>query len=251
MAHINTRILDAGEERLNTLTPLRGYASKSLVSLQEAVVKLRELVDDVDSRVWTATSRSENPANELSQDESAAIVLYTIEWDPDHPSSGAEKPNYEQLQSKLEQVNNENERLKVRCNEQQAQIDELETANKALNKNCANYDDEIQRLKQDNRRLKQEAQQYNQKIVHLSDEIPKHKEEIQRIKQDNRRLTQEAQKYDQERQSLNDKIQRLEQEIERLKRPSASSSGRTKLSFVASSESPRIPVATFAMTTRE
>ncbi|CAF4500213.1 unnamed protein product [Rotaria sp. Silwood2] len=86
MAHINTRILDAGEERLNTLTPLRGYASKSLVSLQEAVVKLRELVDDVDSRVWTATNRSENPANELSQDESAAIVLYTIEWDPDHPS---------------------------------------------------------------------------------------------------------------------------------------------------------------------
>ncbi|CAF3020521.1 unnamed protein product, partial [Rotaria sp. Silwood2] len=132
-----------------------------------------------------------------------------------------------------------------------AQIDELETAHNALNKNCANYDDEIQRLKQDNRRLKQEAQQYNQKIVHLSDEIPKHKEEIQRIKQDNRRLTQEAQKYDQERQSLNDKIQRLEQEIERLKRPSASSSGRTKLSFVASSESPRIPVATFAMTTRE
>jgi hypothetical protein len=84
--HINTRLLDAGEERLNTLAPLRGYAEECLVPLKEAVVKLRKLVDDVDSRVWTATNRCKNPADKLTQDESAAIVLYTIEWDPSHPS---------------------------------------------------------------------------------------------------------------------------------------------------------------------
>ncbi|CAF1075722.1 unnamed protein product [Rotaria sp. Silwood1] len=86
MAHINTRLLDAAEERLNALAPLRGYAAEQLVSLQEAVVKLRKLIDDVDSRVWTATNRSENPTDTLSQEESAAIVLYTMEWDPHHPS---------------------------------------------------------------------------------------------------------------------------------------------------------------------
>ncbi|CAF3888190.1 unnamed protein product [Rotaria sp. Silwood1] len=85
MTHINTRLLDANEERLNALTPLRGYATKHLVSLKEAVVELRGLVDDVDARVWTATNRCKNPADKLTQDESAAIVLYTIEWDPDHP----------------------------------------------------------------------------------------------------------------------------------------------------------------------
>ncbi|CAF1011278.1 unnamed protein product [Rotaria sordida] len=86
MTHVNTRLLDADEERLNTLTPLRGYAEEPLVSLEKAVVKLRTLVDDVDARVWTAMNRCEKPADELSPAESAAIVLYTIEWDPSHPS---------------------------------------------------------------------------------------------------------------------------------------------------------------------
>ncbi|CAF1420283.1 unnamed protein product [Rotaria sordida] len=54
MTHINTRLLDANEERLNALAPLRGYAEEYLVSLKEAVVKLRKLLDDVDARVWTA-----------------------------------------------------------------------------------------------------------------------------------------------------------------------------------------------------
>lgn len=84
--HFNARLVDADAERLNTLVPLRGYAAEDLVPLKDAVVKLRKLVDDVDSRVWTAVNRCKNPAEKLTQDESAAIVLYTIEWDPAHPS---------------------------------------------------------------------------------------------------------------------------------------------------------------------
>ena len=86
--HVNTRLLDANLERLNTLTPLRGYAAKPLVSLSEAVQGLHHLnlLDDVNSRVWTATSRSKNPVDGLTPDESAAIILYTIEWDLGHPS---------------------------------------------------------------------------------------------------------------------------------------------------------------------
>ena len=84
--HFNARLLDAGAERLNALAPLRGYAAENLVPLKDAAMKLRKLVDDVDSRVWTAVNRCKNPADKLTQDESAAIVLYTIEWDPTHPS---------------------------------------------------------------------------------------------------------------------------------------------------------------------
>ncbi|CAF4581348.1 unnamed protein product [Rotaria sp. Silwood2] len=86
MTHTSTRLPDANERRLNVLAPLRGYAEEPLVPLKEAVVKLRELLDDVDVRIWTATGRSENPADKLTQDESAAIVLYTMEWDPSHRS---------------------------------------------------------------------------------------------------------------------------------------------------------------------
>lgn len=84
--HINTRFLNANEECLNTLAPLRGYADKLCVSLEEAVKPLTKLIHDIDARVWTAKNRSQNTTETLTQDESAAIILYTMEWDPVHPS---------------------------------------------------------------------------------------------------------------------------------------------------------------------
>lgn len=84
--HVNNRLLDANLERLNSLVPLRGYASKPLVPLKEAVQGFHKQLDDVHSRVWAATNRSEHPADGLTPDESAAIILYTIEWDLDHSS---------------------------------------------------------------------------------------------------------------------------------------------------------------------
>ena len=86
MAHVSARFLDGSEERLNALAPLRGYAEEPLVPLKKAVEKVGKLIDDVDSRVWTALERCEDPSDGLTRDESAAIVLYTIEWDPRHPS---------------------------------------------------------------------------------------------------------------------------------------------------------------------
>ena len=86
MTHVSRRFLDGSEERLNALTPLRGYAEEPLVSLKAAAENVRTLIDDVDSRVWTAMGRCEDPSDGLTRDESAAIVLYTIEWDPRHPS---------------------------------------------------------------------------------------------------------------------------------------------------------------------
>lgn len=84
--HINTRLLNVNEERLNTLTPLRGYVKKPCPSLEDAVKPLHGLVDDVDARVWTATHRNLSTVEILTPDELAAIILYTIEWDIGHLS---------------------------------------------------------------------------------------------------------------------------------------------------------------------
>ena len=102
--HVNARLLDANLERLNTLTPLRGYASKPIVSLTEAVQGLHDLLDDVDSRVWTATKRSEDPVDGLTQNESAAIVLYTIEWDLSRPSLYSVLNNTLRLEDRLQLI---------------------------------------------------------------------------------------------------------------------------------------------------
>jgi hypothetical protein len=83
---INVRLLEVGEERLQILAPLRGYAKKTLVSLKEAVIPLAKLLNDVDGREQTAMKRSEKPSDGLTHDESAAIVLYTIEWVPANSS---------------------------------------------------------------------------------------------------------------------------------------------------------------------
>src|SRR5689334_7329557 len=85
-SYINTRLLDGYKERLNTLTPLRGYAMQPYLSIEDAVKPLHKLVDDINSRVWTATNRCKDLSDILTHDESAAIVLYTIEWDPGHTS---------------------------------------------------------------------------------------------------------------------------------------------------------------------
>jgi hypothetical protein len=84
--YINARLLDGNKERLNTLTPLRGYARQPYLSIKEAAKPLHELVDDIDSRVWTVTNRCKDASDILTHDESAAIMLYTIEWDLGHPS---------------------------------------------------------------------------------------------------------------------------------------------------------------------
>lgn len=82
----NPRLFDARLEHLNTLIPLRGYAVKPLIPLEHAVKELNGKVDGLDSCVWTALERSKNPADGLTPNESAAIVLYTIEWEPNNRS---------------------------------------------------------------------------------------------------------------------------------------------------------------------
>jgi hypothetical protein len=53
-----------------------------LVSLEEAIKPLISILPDIRRKVHTAKLRSKNPADGLTPDESAAIVLYTMEWEP-------------------------------------------------------------------------------------------------------------------------------------------------------------------------
>ena len=82
----NTRFLDASEEPNQLLLPIKGYAKEPLLSLDDAVQPIHELLDDLDRMVYTAKWNSKKPADGLTLDESAAIHLYTMQWEEPHVS---------------------------------------------------------------------------------------------------------------------------------------------------------------------
>lgn len=53
-----------------------------MVSLEEAVQPLISLLPAVQSHVYSAKQNCTNPADGLTQNESAAIMLYTMSWEP-------------------------------------------------------------------------------------------------------------------------------------------------------------------------
>lgn len=77
----STYFLSTGDEPERMLTPIRGYASKPIVSLEIACESLQTIVPRLNQFVNKAKSNSKNPANDLTQDESAAIRLYTMQSD--------------------------------------------------------------------------------------------------------------------------------------------------------------------------
>ncbi|CAF3883709.1 unnamed protein product [Rotaria sp. Silwood1] len=82
---VNKIIADepAIDNELTRLTPpITGYASEPLVTLEEACEPLEVLIKKLQNYVAMAKYYSQNPADNLSQDESAAIYLYTLEWSP-------------------------------------------------------------------------------------------------------------------------------------------------------------------------
>ncbi len=79
-AHNAHRVSDVNEEPDAMLLPIEGYKRKPLVSLEEAVLPLIELVTDIKRKAWIAKARATNPADGLTSDESAAIILYSMEW---------------------------------------------------------------------------------------------------------------------------------------------------------------------------
>jgi hypothetical protein len=78
-----TRFSDIIGEPQEMLMPIEGYEDKPLVSIEEAIAPLVEIVRDVKRKAWVAKQTCRKPpADGLSIDESASIILYTMEWEP-------------------------------------------------------------------------------------------------------------------------------------------------------------------------
>jgi hypothetical protein len=72
------RITDVFEEPLKYIAPISGYAKMPLVSLEQAVEPLVPILPNVQNQAYIAKERCKKPADDLTPDESAAIMLYTM-----------------------------------------------------------------------------------------------------------------------------------------------------------------------------
>ncbi|CAF0777043.1 unnamed protein product [Adineta steineri] len=78
-----TRVSDIVREPQKMLMPIRGYEKMPLVSLEEAVAPLISILPEIQDYAYVAKQRCESvPPNGLTQDESASIMLYSMEWKP-------------------------------------------------------------------------------------------------------------------------------------------------------------------------
>jgi hypothetical protein len=79
----NQRFSDLAAEPRRMLMPIQGYERKPLVSLEEAVEPIVPFVPDVKQMVYVAKMRcNDPPVDKLSLDESASIMLYSMDWEP-------------------------------------------------------------------------------------------------------------------------------------------------------------------------
>ena len=76
------RFSDGSNEPCVYLTPIHGFDKKPLVSLEQAVEPLISIVPDILQKVGKAKERASRYSSQLPIDESAAIILYTMEWRP-------------------------------------------------------------------------------------------------------------------------------------------------------------------------
>jgi hypothetical protein len=77
------RFSDFAGEPCTMLMPIEGYEQEPLVSLEEAVEPIVAVVPKVKKMAYFAKERCKKiPDNKLSLDESASMMLYTMEWIP-------------------------------------------------------------------------------------------------------------------------------------------------------------------------
>ncbi|CAF4139483.1 unnamed protein product [Adineta steineri] len=78
-----TRVSDIVKEPQKMLMPIRGYEEMPIVSLEEAVTPLISILPEIQDYAYVAKERCESvPPDDLTQDESASIMLYSMEWEP-------------------------------------------------------------------------------------------------------------------------------------------------------------------------
>ena len=77
------RMSDLAKEPLGMLMPISGYEDMPIVPLETAVEPLVKLLPAVESYAYAAKQRCKNPpSDDLTVDESASIMLYSMDWKP-------------------------------------------------------------------------------------------------------------------------------------------------------------------------
>ncbi|CAF1273287.1 unnamed protein product [Didymodactylos carnosus] len=76
------RYFDVQNEPHKMLLPIEGYEYLPLMPLEETVKSLEQLIPNIQRKVYIAQQNSEEPRDNLTVNESAAIQLYTMEWEP-------------------------------------------------------------------------------------------------------------------------------------------------------------------------
>ncbi|CAF1003511.1 unnamed protein product [Didymodactylos carnosus] len=87
LAKSHKRFEDFKHESGQMLLPIQGYADLPLLSLEDAVKPIEPFINNIKHQVWIAKNKCKLPyPNGLTHDESAAIVLYTMEWKTENGS---------------------------------------------------------------------------------------------------------------------------------------------------------------------
>ena len=69
------------DEPKQMLQPISGYEDEPLLSLEEACKPLANIIDkELKQNIIIAKMNSTEPADNLTEDESASIHIYTMEW---------------------------------------------------------------------------------------------------------------------------------------------------------------------------
>ncbi|CAF3428480.1 unnamed protein product [Rotaria socialis] len=102
------KMTDLSDDQKQILQPTTGYNDEPLLPLEEACESLLNMVPRLQAHVRMAKENFKHPVDGLTQDESAAIHLYTMQWD-----SGNEEVD-ESLYAHLNRTLKEVDRLKLR-----------------------------------------------------------------------------------------------------------------------------------------
>lgn len=84
--HSSCRFVDGVELPKRVLSPIEGYEKMPLVTLEEAVQPLIDIVPKIDRIVSKVKEKCYDPKDNLTCDESASIMLYTYEYTPHEES---------------------------------------------------------------------------------------------------------------------------------------------------------------------
>ncbi|CAF3258630.1 unnamed protein product [Rotaria sp. Silwood2] len=79
---LEARSYDIFQEPLTPLIPIYIHNQKSSIPLETAVEPLMSILPNLQTFVSIAKEKCEDPADGLTQDESASIMLYSMDWQP-------------------------------------------------------------------------------------------------------------------------------------------------------------------------